>query len=65
MIEERKDIIAQDNDSAKIFSETELAIEELNMKLSEAKINSQSLMNNSFRRLKSQMKKKKPYFLRK
>ena len=60
VIEERKDIIAQDIDSAKKFSsETELAIEELNMKLSEAKINSQSLMNDSLQKIKESNEEKK------
>ena len=65
MIEERKDIIAQDIDSAKKFSsETELAIEELNMKLSEAKINSQSLMNNSLQEIKESNEEKKAILLK-
>ena len=60
VIEERKDIIAQDIDSAKKFSsETDLAIEELNMKLSEAKINSQSLMNDSLQKIKESNEEKK------
>ena len=60
VIEERKDIIAQDIDSAKKFSsETDLAIEELNMKLSEAKINSQSLMNDSLQKIKKSNEEKK------
>ncbi|MED5254139.1 MAG: hypothetical protein VX418_04020 [Pseudomonadota bacterium] len=65
VIEERKDIIAQDIDSAKKFSsETELAIEELNMKLSEAKINSQSLMNNSLQEIKESNEEKKSILLK-
>ena len=65
VIEERKDIIAQDIDSAKKFSsETELAIEELNMKLSEAKINSQSLMNNSLLEIKESNEEKKAILLK-
>ena len=65
VIEERKDIIAQDIDSAKKFSsETELAIEELNMKLSEAKINSQSLMNNSLQEIKESNEEKKAILLK-
>ena len=60
VIEERKDIIAQDIDSAKKYSsETDLAIEELNMKLSEAKINSQSLMNDSLQKIKKSNEEKK------
>ena len=65
VIEERKDIIAQDIDSAKKFSsETELAIEELNMKLSEAKIYSQSLMNNSLQEIKESNEEKKAILLK-
>ena len=65
VIGERKDIIAQDIDSAKKFSsETELAIEELNMKLSEAKINSQSLMNNSLQEIKESNEEKKAILLK-
>ena len=65
VIEERKDIIAQDIDSAKKFSsETDLAIEELNMKLSEAKINSQSLMNNSLQEIKESNEEKKSILLK-
>jgi len=65
VIEERKDIIAQDIDSAKKFSsETELAIEELNMKLSEAKINSQSLMNDSLQEIKGSNEEKKAILLK-
>ena len=65
VIEERKDIIAQDIDSAKKFSsETDLAIEELNMKLSEAKINSQSLMNDSLQEIKESSEEKKAILLK-
>ena len=65
VIEERKDIIAQDIDSAKKFSsETDLAIEELNMKLSEAKINSQSLMNDSLQKVKESNEEKKAILLK-
>jgi len=65
VIEERKDIIAQDIDSAKKFSsETDLAIEELNMKLSEAKINSQSLMNDSLQEIKESNEEKKAILLK-
>ena len=65
VIEERKDIIAQDIDSAKNFStEAELAIEELNMKLSEAKINSQSLMNDSLQEIKESNEEKKAILLK-
>ena len=65
VIEERKDIIAQDIDSAKKFSsETDLAIEELNIKLSEAKINSQSLMNDSLQKIKESNEEKKAILLK-
>ena len=65
VIEERKDIIAQDIDSAKKYSsETDIAIEELNMKLSEAKINSQSLMNNSLQEIKESNEEKKAILLK-
>ena len=65
VIEERKDIIAQDIDSAKKYSsETDLAIEELNMKLSEAKINSQSLMNDSLQEIKESNEEKKAILLK-
>ena len=54
VIEERKDIIAQDIDSAKKYSsETDIAIEELNMKLSEAKINSHEQMESSIALVKT------------
>ena len=53
VIEERKDIIAQDIDSAKEYSEeSEKAIEELNLKLSEAKVSSQNLINKSLQDIK-------------
>lgn len=53
VIEERKDIIAQDIDSAKKFSsETAIAIDELNLKLSEAKLVSQNLINDSFNEIR-------------
>ena len=65
VIEERKDIIAQDIDSAKKYSsETELAIEELTMKLSEAKINSQSFMNDSLQEIKKSNEEKKAILLK-
>jgi F0F1-type ATP synthase membrane subunit b/b' len=52
-------------DSAKKFSsETDLAIEELNMKLSEAKINSQSLMNDSLQEIKESNEEKKAILLK-
>ena len=60
VIEERKDIIAQDIDSAKEYSaESEKAIEELNLKLSEAKANSQNLINNSLQSIKEDNEIKK------
>ena len=53
VIEERKDIIAQDIDSAKKFSsETAIAIDELDLKLSEAKLVSQNLINDSFNEIR-------------
>ena len=60
VIEERKDIIAQDIDSAKEYSEeSEKAIEELNLKLSEAKVNSQNLINKSLQGIKEDNEIKK------
>ena len=60
VIEERKDIIAQDIDSAKEYSEeSEKAIEELNIKLSEAKTNSQNLINKSIQDIKEDSEIKK------
>ena len=60
VIEERKDIIAQDIDSAKEYSaESEKAIEELNLKLSEAKANSQNLINKSLQSIKEDNEIKK------
>ena len=60
VIEERKDIIAQDIDSAKEYSaESEKAIEELNLKLSEAKANSQNLINKSLQDIKEDNEIKK------
>ena len=60
VIEERKDIIAQDIDSAKEYSaESEKAIEELNLKLSEAKANSQNLINKSLQGIKEDNEIKK------
>jgi len=53
VIEERKDIIAQDIDSAKEYSaESEKATEDLNLKLSEAKVSSQNLINKSLQDIK-------------
>ena len=60
VIEERKDIIAQDIDSAKEYSEeSEKAIEELNLKLSEAKASSQDLINKSLQSIKEDNEIKK------
>ena len=60
VIEERKDIIAQDIDSAKEYSEeSEKAIGELNLKLSEAKTSSQNLINQSIQDIKEDSEIKK------
>ena len=60
VIEERKDIIAQVIDSAKEYSEeSEKAIEELNLKLSEAKTISQNLINKSIQDIKEDSEIKK------
>ena len=60
VIEERNDIIAQDIDSAKEYSvESEKAIEELNLKLSEAKTSSQNLINKSIQDIKEDSEIKK------
>jgi len=60
VIEERKDIIAQDIDSAKEYSEeSEKAIEELNLNLSEAKTSSQNLINKSIQDIKEDSEIKK------
>ena len=60
VIEERKDIIAQDIDSAKEYSEeSEKSIEELNLKLSEAKTSSQNLINKSIQDIKENSEIKK------
>ena len=60
VIEERKDIIAQDIDSAKEYSEeSEKAIEELNLNLSKAKTSSQNLINKSIQDIKEDSEIKK------
>ena len=60
VIEERKDIIAQDIDSAKEYSEeTKKTTEELNLKLSEAKVSSQNLINKSLQDIKEDNEIKK------
>ena len=66
VIEERKDIIAQDIDSAKEYSEeSEKAIEELNLKLSEAKTSSQNLINKSIQDIKEDSEIKKSRLIKK
>ena len=66
VIEERKDIIAQDIDSAKEYSEeSEKAIEELNLKLSEAKTSSQNLINQSIQDIKEDSEIKKSSLIKK
>ena len=66
VIEERKDIIAQDIDSAKEYSEeSEKAIEELNLKLSEAKTSSQNLINKSIQDIKEDSEIKKSSLIKK
>ena len=66
VIEERKDIIAQDIDSAKKHSEeSEKAIEELNLKLSEAKTSSQNLINKSIQDIKEDSEIKKSSLIKK
>ena len=52
VIEERKDIIAQDIDKAKALSnDTDLAIEELDIKIAEAKSKSLELINSSRKKI--------------
>ena len=66
VIEERKDIIAQDIDSAKEYSaESEKDIEELNLKLSEAKTSSQNLINKSLQDIKEDSEIKKSSLIKK
>ena len=66
VIEERNDIIAQDIDSAKEYSEeSEKAIEELNLKLSEAKTSSQNLINKSIQDIKEDSEIKKSSLIKK
>ena len=66
VIEERKDIIAHDIDSAKEYSEeSEKAIEELNLKLSEAKTSSQNLINKSIQDIKEDSEIKKSSLIKK
>ena len=66
VIEERKDIIAQDIDSAKEYSEeSEKTTEELNLKLSEAKTSSQNLINKSIQDIKEDSEIKKSSLIKK
>ena len=66
VIEERKDIIAHDIDSAKEYSEeSEKAIEELNLMLSEAKTSSQNLINKSIQDIKEDSEIKKSSLIKK
>ena len=52
VIEERKDIIAQDIDKAKALSnDTDMAIEELDIKIAEAKSKSLELINSSRKKI--------------
>jgi len=65
VIEERKDIIAQDIDSAKEYSlESEKATEELNLKLTEAKASSQNFINKSLQDIKEDNEIKKGNFIK-
>ena len=60
VIEERKDIIAHDIDKAKEYSlDTNKAIEELNLKIAEARSQSQQMINNSLLEIKNSNELKK------
>ena len=60
VIEERKDIIAHDIDKAKEYSvDTDKAIEDLNLKITEAKSESQQMINNSLLEIKNSNELKK------
>ena len=60
VIEERKDIIAHDIDEAKKFSlDSERAIEDLSLKMSKAKSESQQIVNNALIEVKSKNETKK------
>ena len=60
VIEERKDIIAHDIDEAKKFSlDSERAIEDLSLKMSEAKSESQQIVNNALIEVKENNETKK------
>ena len=60
VIEERKDIIAHDIDEAKKFSlDSKKAIEDLTLKMSKAKSESQQIVNNALIEIKSKNETKK------
>ena len=60
VIEERKDIIAHDIDEAKKFSlDSERAIEDLSLKMSKAKSESQQIINNALIEVKDKNEAKK------
>tara|TARA_B100001996_G_scaffold168783_1_gene128665 strand:+ start:157 stop:549 length:393 start_codon:yes stop_codon:yes gene_type:complete len=60
VIEERKDIIAHDIDKAKEYSaDTDKAIEDLNLKITEARSESQQMINNSILEIKNSNELKK------
>ncbi|MED5436653.1 MAG: hypothetical protein VX806_00830 [Pseudomonadota bacterium] len=60
VIEERKDIIAHDIDKAKEYSvDTDKAIEDLNLKITEARSESQQMINNSLLEIKNSNELKK------
>ena len=60
VIEERKDIIAHDIDKAKEYSlDTDKAIEDLNLKIAEARSQSQQMINNSLLEIKNSNELKK------
>ena len=60
VIEERKDIIAHDIDEAKKFSlDSKKAIEDLTLKMSKAKSESQQIVNNALIEVKSKNETKK------
>jgi len=60
VIEERKDIIAHDIDKAKEYSvDTDKAIEDLNLKITEARFESQQMINNSLLEIKNSNELKK------
>lgn len=60
VIEERKDIIAHDIDEAKKFSlDSEKAVEDLNLRMSKAKSESQQIINNAIIEIKDKNEQKK------